>query len=37
MMLEDEIVVCNESREQVEESLEKWRYAQERGMNDSRN
>lgn len=35
MMLEDEIVVCNDSREEVEESLEK--YAQERGMNVSRN
>ncbi|KAJ8375265.1 hypothetical protein SKAU_G00058450 [Synaphobranchus kaupii] len=37
MMFADDIVICSESREQVEESLEKWRYALERrGMKVSR-
>ena len=29
-MFADDIVICGESREQAEESLEKWRYALER-------
>ncbi|KAJ8363293.1 hypothetical protein SKAU_G00121240 [Synaphobranchus kaupii] len=37
MMFADDIVICSESREQVEEILEKWRYALERrGMKVSR-
>ncbi|KAJ8333822.1 hypothetical protein SKAU_G00411410 [Synaphobranchus kaupii] len=37
MMFADDIVICSESREQVEDSLEKWRYALERrGMKVSR-
>ena len=30
MMFADHIVICHESREQVEEHLERWRYALER-------
>ncbi|KAK3566480.1 hypothetical protein QTP86_034056, partial [Hemibagrus guttatus] len=37
MMFPDDIVICSESREQVEENLEKWRFALERrGMKVSR-
>ncbi|MCJ8745309.1 hypothetical protein PDJAM_G00128860 [Pangasius djambal] len=37
MMFEDDIVICSESREQVEENLERWRFALERrGMKVSR-
>ncbi|KAK3545101.1 hypothetical protein QTP70_000575 [Hemibagrus guttatus] len=37
MMLADDSVICSESREQVEESLERWRFALERrGMKVSR-
>ncbi|KAK3544109.1 hypothetical protein QTP86_001805, partial [Hemibagrus guttatus] len=37
MMFADDIVICSESREQVEESLEKWRFVLERrGMKVSR-
>ncbi|KAK3519927.1 hypothetical protein QTP70_007771, partial [Hemibagrus guttatus] len=37
MMFADEIVICSESREQVEENLERWRFALERrGMEVSR-
>ncbi|XP_065665589.1 uncharacterized protein LOC136087013 [Hydra vulgaris] len=37
MMLADDIVICSESREQVEVNLERWRYALEsRGMKLSR-
>ncbi|KAK3529954.1 hypothetical protein QTP86_009339 [Hemibagrus guttatus] len=37
MMFADYIVICSESREQVEENLERWRFALERkGMKVSR-
>ncbi|KAK3517557.1 hypothetical protein QTP70_012543 [Hemibagrus guttatus] len=37
MMFADDIVICSESREQVEENLEMWRFALERrGMKVSR-
>ncbi|KAK3524793.1 hypothetical protein QTP86_006486 [Hemibagrus guttatus] len=37
MMFADNIVICSESREQVEENLERWRFALERrGMKVSR-
>ncbi|KAK3532054.1 hypothetical protein QTP86_003542 [Hemibagrus guttatus] len=37
MMFADDIVICSESREQVEENLERWRFALERrGMMVSR-
>ncbi|KAK3546851.1 hypothetical protein QTP86_003049 [Hemibagrus guttatus] len=37
MMFAEDIVICSESREQVEESLERWRFALERrGMKVSR-
>ncbi|KAK3506359.1 hypothetical protein QTP70_011304 [Hemibagrus guttatus] len=37
MMFPDDIVICSESREQVEEKLERWRFALERrGMKVSR-
>ncbi|KAK3552622.1 hypothetical protein QTP86_017898 [Hemibagrus guttatus] len=37
MMFSDEIVICSESRDQVEENLERWRFALERrGMKVSR-
>ena len=37
MMFADDIVICSESREQVEEKLESWRYALERrGMKVNR-
>ena len=37
MMFADDIVICGENREQVEENLERWRYALEsRGMKVSR-
>ncbi|KAK3574648.1 hypothetical protein QTP86_011561 [Hemibagrus guttatus] len=37
MMFADDIVICSESREQMEENLERWRFALERrGMKFSR-
>ncbi|KAK3571110.1 hypothetical protein QTP86_001935 [Hemibagrus guttatus] len=37
MMFAEDIVICSESREQVEENLERWRFALERrGMKVSR-
>ncbi|KAK3555213.1 hypothetical protein QTP86_010465 [Hemibagrus guttatus] len=37
MMFADDIVICSESREQVEENLERWRFAlKRRGMKVSR-
>ena len=37
MMFADDIVICSESKEQVEEKLESWRYALERrGMKVNR-
>ena len=37
MMFADDIVICSESKEQVEEKLERWRYALERrGMKVNR-
>ncbi|KAK3528650.1 hypothetical protein QTP70_007198 [Hemibagrus guttatus] len=37
MMFADDLVICSESREQVEENLERWRFALERrGMKVSR-
>ena len=37
MVLTDDIVICSESKQQVERSLERWRYALERrGMKVSR-
>ncbi|MCJ8740952.1 hypothetical protein PDJAM_G00064870 [Pangasius djambal] len=37
LMFADDIVICSESREQVEENLERWRFAPERrGMKVSR-
>ncbi|KAK3513535.1 hypothetical protein QTP70_016470, partial [Hemibagrus guttatus] len=36
MMFTDDIVICSESREQVEENLERWRFALERrGMKEA--
>ena len=36
-MFADDIVICSESKEQVEEKLERWRYALERrGMKVNR-
>ena len=36
-MFADDIVICNESKELVEEKLDKWRYALERrGMKVNR-
>ena len=36
-MFADDIVICSESKEQVERSLERWRYALERrGMKINR-
>ena len=38
LMFADDIVICSESREQVEENLERWRYVLEsRGMTVSHN
>ena len=37
MMFADDIVICSESKEQVERSLERWRYVRERrGMKVSK-
>ena len=37
MMFADDIVICSESKEQMEEKLDRWRYALERrGMKVNR-
>ena len=36
MLFADDIVICEETREDVESKLESWRYALERGMKVSR-
>lgn len=37
IMFADDVVICSESRAEVEESLERWKYALEReGMKTSR-
>ena len=36
IMFADDIAICSQSREQVEENLERWRYVLEEGVEDEK-